>query len=84
MTQVCFLPSPDHFGDFHPVFPEDTKETIQNAKAAAIEANETAARVEDTLSTMKKNLDEWKDKYGGLRNEDLNQAVQDARKSGEC
>lgn len=33
---------------------------------------------------MKKNLDEWKDKYGGLRNEDLNQAVQDARKSGEC
>lgn len=57
---------------------------IQNAKAAAAEANETAARVEDTLSTMKKNLDEWKDQYGDLRNEDLNQAVQDARKSGEC
>ncbi|XP_030319124.1 laminin subunit alpha-5 isoform X1 [Calypte anna] len=60
---------------------EDTKEALQNAKAAAAEANETAARVEDTLSTMKKNLDEWKDQYGGLRNEDLNQAVQDARKS---
>ncbi|KAM9371956.1 LOW QUALITY PROTEIN: laminin subunit alpha-5 [Phaethornis superciliosus] len=60
---------------------EDTKEAIQNAKAAASEANETAARVEDTLSTMKKNLDEWKDQYGDLRNEDLNQAVQDARKS---
>ncbi|PKU36259.1 laminin subunit alpha-5 [Limosa lapponica baueri] len=60
---------------------EDTKETIQNAKAAAAEANETAARVEDTLSTMKKNLNEWKDQYGGLRKEDLNQAVQDARKS---
>ncbi|XP_057256839.1 laminin subunit alpha-5 isoform X1 [Pezoporus wallicus] len=60
---------------------EDTKEAIQNAKAAAAEANETAARVEDTLSSMKKNLDEWKDQYGGLRNEDLNQAVQDARKS---
>ncbi|KAF2978342.1 hypothetical protein EK904_004374 [Melospiza melodia maxima] len=60
---------------------EDTKDTIQNAKAAAAEANETAARVEDALSTMKKNLDEWKDQYGGLRNEDLNQAVQDARKS---
>uniref|UniRef100_A0A8C9FFU8 Laminin subunit alpha 5 n=1 Tax=Pavo cristatus TaxID=9049 RepID=A0A8C9FFU8_PAVCR len=80
-TQGCFLPSPDHLRDFPPIFPEDTKETIQNAKAAATEANETAARVEDTLSTMKKNLDEWKDKYGGLRNEDLNQAVQDARKS---
>uniref|UniRef100_A0A8C3LQM7 Laminin subunit alpha 5 n=1 Tax=Chrysolophus pictus TaxID=9089 RepID=A0A8C3LQM7_CHRPC len=83
VTQGCFLPSPDHFGDFPPIFPEDTKETIQNAKAAATEANETAARVEETLSTMNKNLDEWKDKYGGLRNEDLNQAVQDARKSGE-
>ncbi|OXB67886.1 hypothetical protein ASZ78_005568 [Callipepla squamata] len=59
----------------------DTKETIQNAKAAATEANETAAGVENTLSTMRKNLNEWKDKYGGLRNEDLNQAVQDARKS---
>nr|XP_047930545.1 laminin subunit alpha-5 isoform X4 [Anser cygnoides] len=60
---------------------EDTKEAIQKAKAAATEANETASRVEDTLSTMRKNLDEWKDKYGGLRNEDLNRAVQDARKS---
>ncbi|XP_008933523.1 PREDICTED: laminin subunit alpha-5-like, partial [Merops nubicus] len=60
---------------------EDTKEMIQNAKEAAAEANETAARVEDTLSSMKKNLDEWKDQYGDLRNEDLNQAVQDARKS---
>uniref|UniRef100_A0A8D2NNY2 Laminin subunit alpha 5 n=1 Tax=Zosterops lateralis melanops TaxID=1220523 RepID=A0A8D2NNY2_ZOSLA len=76
----CFLPGPGHLRDTS-FFPEDTKDTIQNAKAAAAEANETAARVEDTLSTMKKNLDEWKDQYGGLRNEDLNQAVQDARKS---
>ncbi|NWI21159.1 LAMA5 protein, partial [Crypturellus soui] len=60
---------------------EDTKEAIQNAKTAAAEANATAARVEDTLNTMKKNLDEWKDQYGDLRNEDLNRAVQDARKS---
>lgn len=79
----CFLPAPGHLRDTS-FFAEDTKDTIQNAKAAAAEANETAARVEDTLSTMKKNLDEWKDQYGGLRNEDLNQAVQDARKSGEC
>uniref|UniRef100_A0A8C4TQL5 Laminin subunit alpha 5 n=1 Tax=Falco tinnunculus TaxID=100819 RepID=A0A8C4TQL5_FALTI len=70
-----------HPKDFSPFFPEDTKEMIQNAKAAAAEANETAARVEDTLSSMKKNLDEWKEQYGDLRNEDLNQAVQDARKS---
>lgn len=79
-----FPPVPGHPRDFSPFFPEDTKEAIQNAKAAAADANKTAARVEDTLSSMKKNLDEWKDQYGGLRNEDLNQAVQDARKSGEC
>uniref|UniRef100_A0A8C3D6A6 Laminin subunit alpha 5 n=1 Tax=Corvus moneduloides TaxID=1196302 RepID=A0A8C3D6A6_CORMO len=82
VTQGCFLPPPDHLRDTS-FLAEDTKDTIQNAKAAAAEANETAARVEDTLSTMKKNLDEWKDQYGGLRSEDLNQAVQDARKSGE-
>lgn len=83
VTEGSFLP-PGPLRDFSLFFPEDTKEMIQNAKAAAAEANETAARVEDTLSTMKKNLDEWKDQYGGLRNEDLNQAVQDARRSGEC
>uniref|UniRef100_A0A8C9UHH5 Laminin subunit alpha 5 n=1 Tax=Serinus canaria TaxID=9135 RepID=A0A8C9UHH5_SERCA len=80
VIQMCFLPAPAHLRDIY-FFAEDTKDTIQNAKAAAAEANETAARVEDALSTMKKNLDEWKDQYGGLRNEDLNQAVQDARKS---
>uniref|UniRef100_A0A8C3D588 Laminin subunit alpha 5 n=1 Tax=Corvus moneduloides TaxID=1196302 RepID=A0A8C3D588_CORMO len=38
--------------------------------------------VQDMLDTsFLKNLDEWKDQYGGLRSEDLNQAVQDARKS---
>lgn len=83
VSQDCFLSSPGHLRDFPPVFPEDTKEEIQKAKAAATEANETASRVEDTLSTMRRNLDEWKDKYGGLRNEDLNRAVQDAKKSGE-
>lgn len=83
VTQGCFLPAAGHLRDIS-FFAEDTKDTIQNAKAAAAEANETAARVEDTLSTMRRNLDEWKDQYGGLRNEDLNQAVQDARKSGEC
>lgn len=86
MTQVteCFPLVLGNPRDFFAFSLEDTKEMIQNAKAAAAEANETAARVEDTLSTMKKNLDEWKDQYGDLRNEDLNQAVQDARKSGEC
>uniref|UniRef100_A0A8C3RW26 Laminin subunit alpha-5 n=1 Tax=Chelydra serpentina TaxID=8475 RepID=A0A8C3RW26_CHESE len=60
---------------------DNTTAIIQNAKAAAAAANDTVARVEDTLSTMKKNLDEWKDQYGGLKNEELNQAVQDAKKS---
>uniref|UniRef100_A0A452HN43 Laminin subunit alpha-5 n=1 Tax=Gopherus agassizii TaxID=38772 RepID=A0A452HN43_9SAUR len=60
---------------------DNTTAVIQNAKAAAAAANDTVAMVEDTLSNMKKNLDEWKDQYGGLKNEELNQAVQDARKS---
>uniref|UniRef100_A0A8C3NPG6 Laminin subunit alpha 5 n=1 Tax=Cyanoderma ruficeps TaxID=181631 RepID=A0A8C3NPG6_9PASS len=93
--RVCAVGDPVKMGKKQTPFPltrghcalclrADTKDTIQNAKAAAAEANKTAARVEDTLSTMKKNLDEWKDQYGGLRNEDLNQAVQDARKSVQC
>uniref|UniRef100_A0A8C3PFP2 Laminin subunit alpha 5 n=1 Tax=Chrysemys picta bellii TaxID=8478 RepID=A0A8C3PFP2_CHRPI len=61
---------------------DNTTAVIQSAKAAAAAANDTVARVEDTLSNMKKNLDEWKDQYGDLKNEDLNQAVQDAKKSG--
>ncbi|CAM4653046.1 unnamed protein product [Caretta caretta] len=60
---------------------DNTTAIIQNAKAAAAAANDTVARVEDALSNMKKNLDEWKDQYGGLKNEELNQAVQDAKKS---
>uniref|UniRef100_A0A8C3IUZ4 Laminin subunit alpha-5 n=1 Tax=Chrysemys picta bellii TaxID=8478 RepID=A0A8C3IUZ4_CHRPI len=60
---------------------DNTTAVIQSAKAAAAAANDTVARVEDTLSNMKKNLDEWKDQYGDLKNEDLNQAVQDAKKS---
>uniref|UniRef100_A0A8C8RBX0 Laminin subunit alpha-5 n=1 Tax=Pelusios castaneus TaxID=367368 RepID=A0A8C8RBX0_9SAUR len=60
---------------------DNTTAIIQNAKAAAAAANDTVARVEETLSNMKKNLDEWKDQYGGLKNEELDQAVQDAKKS---
>lgn len=58
---------------------DGTAETIQNAKDVAAEANETAARMSGRLSDMKKNLDEWKEQYGDLKSEDLNQAVQDAK-----
>uniref|UniRef100_A0A670I4A0 Laminin subunit alpha-5 n=1 Tax=Podarcis muralis TaxID=64176 RepID=A0A670I4A0_PODMU len=50
-----------------------------HAKDAAAEASETVARMEGRLSDMKKNLDEWKEQYGDLKSNDLNQAVRDAR-----
>ncbi|XP_067324319.1 laminin subunit alpha-5 isoform X1 [Anolis sagrei] len=58
---------------------DDTAGAIQNAKDAASQANETVARMEEKLSDMQKNLDEWKQQYGDLKNEDLNQAVGEAK-----
>ncbi|XP_044311344.1 laminin subunit alpha-5 isoform X3 [Varanus komodoensis] len=58
---------------------DGTAEAIQNAKDAAMRANETVARMEGRLSDMKSSLDEWKERYGDLRSEDLNQAVRDAK-----
>ncbi|XP_053250423.1 laminin subunit alpha-5 isoform X2 [Podarcis raffonei] len=58
---------------------DGTSEAIQSAKDAAAEASETVARMEGRLSDMKKNLDEWKEQYGDLKSNDLNQAVRDAR-----
>ncbi|XP_053101455.1 laminin subunit alpha-5 isoform X2 [Hemicordylus capensis] len=58
---------------------DGTAVAIQNVKDAAMKANETATRIEEKLSGMKTNLDEWKEQYGDLRSEDLNRAVQDAK-----
>ncbi|KAJ6665753.1 hypothetical protein lerEdw1_002123 [Lerista edwardsae] len=58
---------------------DGTAEAIQNAKDVAAKANETAARMAGRLDDMRRNLDAWKEEYGDLESEDLNQAVQDAK-----
>ncbi|XP_029467612.1 laminin subunit alpha-5 isoform X2 [Rhinatrema bivittatum] len=59
----------------------DSAVTIQAAKLAAMEANSTASRLENTLYEMKRNLDQWKEKYGDIQSEDMDQAVQEAKTS---
>ncbi|KAG8566984.1 hypothetical protein GDO81_013453 [Engystomops pustulosus] len=58
---------------------ENVTDQIAKAKAKANEANNTANRVQTTLTDIKKNLDEWKDKYGNMKNEDVSKAVDEAK-----
>ncbi|KAG9474548.1 hypothetical protein GDO78_004706 [Eleutherodactylus coqui] len=51
---------------------------IAEAKVKATKANNTASMVQTALNGIKKNLDEWKDKYGTMKNEDVNKAVEEA------
>lgn len=57
-------------------------DNINKAKAKAAEANNTATKVEATLTDIKKNLEQWKNKYGKMRNEDVTKAVEEAKTSG--
>ncbi|XP_058990727.1 laminin subunit alpha-5 isoform X1 [Mustela lutreola] len=61
----------------------DTNETsrIAHAKAVAANAQATATRVQSRLQDMRKHLQQWQDQYGGLRGQDLGQAVLDAGRS---
>ncbi|KAJ8408959.1 hypothetical protein AAFF_G00239800 [Aldrovandia affinis] len=61
----------------------ETAKDIEEAKQAAAVANSTTAQVEDTLSPMKKQLDEWQQQYGdsNTTNEDINNAFLEANKS---
>ncbi|MEE6528488.1 hypothetical protein FKM82_030834, partial [Ascaphus truei] len=58
---------------------DNVTDDITSAKFKAAEANDTANRVEATLTDLKKNLDLWKEKYGNLQNEDVSRAVADAK-----
>uniref|UniRef100_H3AL54 Laminin subunit alpha 5 n=1 Tax=Latimeria chalumnae TaxID=7897 RepID=H3AL54_LATCH len=60
---------------------DDVLDNINNAKMTAQEANTTASDVEETVTTMKKNLDEWKEKYGGTPSEDFTKVFQEAKTS---
>ncbi|CAH2303158.1 laminin subunit alpha-5 isoform X1 [Pelobates cultripes] len=61
--------------------PDNVTEDLTSAKLKAAEANSTAARVEATLTDIKKDLEQWKNKYGNLQNEDVNKAVEEAKTS---
>ncbi|XP_043946347.1 laminin subunit alpha-5 [Protopterus annectens] len=56
-------------------------ETIQKAKDTASEANTTATRLQDGLNDMRKNLEKWNGTYGDISSEDLNSALEEAKKS---
>lgn len=45
-------------------------------------AQDTAARVQSRIQDMQQNLERWQGQYGGLRSQDLGQAVLDAGRSG--
>lgn len=58
--------------------PGETSEKIAHAKAMAAEAQDTAARLQSQLWDMQRNLEQWQGQFGGLRGQDLGQAVLDA------
>ncbi|XP_073463613.1 laminin subunit alpha-5 isoform X3 [Aquarana catesbeiana] len=60
---------------------DNVSDNINKAKAKAAEANNTATKVEATLTDIKKNLEQWKNKYGKMRNEDVTKAVEEAKTS---
>uniref|UniRef100_H0WHJ4 Laminin subunit alpha-5 n=1 Tax=Otolemur garnettii TaxID=30611 RepID=H0WHJ4_OTOGA len=60
---------------------DETSKKIAHAKAVAIEAQDTAARVQSQLRDMQENLERWQGQYQGLRGQDLGQAVLDAGRS---
>ncbi|XP_053308878.1 laminin subunit alpha-5 isoform X2 [Spea bombifrons] len=60
---------------------DNVTDDITSAKFKAAEANDTANKVEATLTDIKKNLEQWKEKYGGLQNEDVNKAMEEAKTS---
>ncbi|XP_062949056.1 laminin subunit alpha-5 [Cynocephalus volans] len=60
---------------------DETSQKITHAKAVAAEAQDTAARVQSQLQDMQRNLEHWQGQFGGLRGQDLGQAVLDAGRS---
>lgn len=60
---------------------DEASQKIAHAKAVATEAQATAARVQSRIQDMQRNLEQWQGQYGGLRNQDLGQAVLDAGRS---
>ncbi|XP_067856467.1 laminin subunit alpha-5 isoform X2 [Heptranchias perlo] len=61
----------------------DIADSIASAKQVAATANGTAVNVQNTLVSMKKNLDQWREKYGGIPSdsENFNKTLQEATTS---
>ncbi|XP_059508738.1 laminin subunit alpha-5 isoform X2 [Stegostoma tigrinum] len=61
----------------------DISDYIASAKQRAAIANRTAVMVQNTLVPMKKNLEQWREKYGGAPSdsEEFNKTLQEANKS---
>ncbi|XP_048464505.1 laminin subunit alpha-4-like [Rhincodon typus] len=61
----------------------DISDYIASAKQRAAIANRTAVNVQNTLVPMKKNLEQWREKYGGAPSdsEEFNKTLQEANKS---
>ncbi|GCB66795.1 hypothetical protein scyTo_0005035, partial [Scyliorhinus torazame] len=61
----------------------DIADSITSAKLVAATANNTAVNVQNTLVPMKKNLEQWREKYGGMPSdsEDFNRTLEEANKS---
>ncbi|XP_039092940.1 laminin subunit alpha-5 isoform X4 [Hyaena hyaena] len=60
---------------------DETSKKIAHAKAVAAEAQATAARVQARVQDMQQSAARWQGQYGGLRSQDLDQAVLDAGRS---
>ncbi|XP_068120602.1 laminin subunit alpha-5 [Hyperolius riggenbachi] len=60
---------------------DNVSDDLARTMTKSAEANSTAGKVEATLTDIKKNLEQWKKKYGNMRNEDVNKAVQEATSS---
>ncbi|XP_069099253.1 laminin subunit alpha-5 isoform X1 [Pleurodeles waltl] len=59
----------------------DVADTLQAAKTSAADASAKATTVNNAVTDMEKNLDQWKEKYGNMTNNDLSQAMQEADSS---
>ncbi|XP_029773853.1 laminin subunit alpha-5, partial [Suricata suricatta] len=60
---------------------DETRKKITHAKAVAEEVQATAARVQARVQDMRQSAERWRDQYGGLQSQDLDQAVLDAGRS---
>ncbi|XP_060035208.1 laminin subunit alpha-5 [Erinaceus europaeus] len=60
---------------------DETSQKIAHAKAVAMEAQDTASRMQSRLQDMQADLERWQGQYSSLQSQDLGQAVLEAGNS---